>query len=342
MEIDFSKCHCDQPGFCSLYKKVMTEIPPNWQWCKDATPEKREQHYNQSLKRQQNNLNKDLVQIVSNQRLYEATGKIIPYIQEQKIDGIVGIPRSGMIPASLLSVLTSLPLYSIQKDKLVLLGFESDFGGSRMTRYSKNPSNLLFIDDTCYSGKAAKKIKDTFGTDIKIAVVFSTSVGLSHINFSSEILEPPHFLEWNFFNCLFATESMFDIDGLFCPNVPVEIAIDEQKYINFITNVKPYFHRIPKLFKASKIVTARLEKYRSITEQWLKKHDFNYNELVMFPTQRQQERDQNHVIVIGQYKAQVFNSSYKERFFIESEVSEANIIKSLTDKAVMCPSPIFN
>lgn len=333
--IDFSKCCCDKPGFCSLYGKVMGEVPPNWKWCQNATPEKREEHYKQNKNKKKNN---KAFEIVSNEKLYKTTEKIISYIQDKKIDGIVGVPRSGMIPASLLSVFTSLPLYSIQKDKLVLLGFESDFGGTRMTRYSKNPSNLLFIDDTCYSGKATKKLKDNFGSNIKIAVVFSTTYGLQFIDFAAEILEPPHFLEWNFFNCIFATEAMFDIDGLFCPNVPYEIAIDENKYIDFITNVKPYFNRIPKLFKASKIVTARLEKYRDITETWLKKHEFNYDQLIMFPTERQEERDKNHVIVAGTYKAEIFNSSIKDKFFIESETSEANIIQSLTNKTVMCPS----
>jgi len=47
---DFSKCHCDQPGFCKLYNKIMEEMPPNWQWCQNASSEKRKTHYEQTEK----------------------------------------------------------------------------------------------------------------------------------------------------------------------------------------------------------------------------------------------------------------------------------------------------
>lgn len=39
---DFSQCNCKQAGWCDLFKKEMTESPPNWQWCQGITAEERE------------------------------------------------------------------------------------------------------------------------------------------------------------------------------------------------------------------------------------------------------------------------------------------------------------
>ena len=330
---DFSKCYCTSPGFCPVFSRTMGENPPDWRWCQ-KTSESERKYYYELLKKSPPKV-ENIARITKNNELYASTRNIISYIFDNGINGIVGVPRSGMIPASILSVATSLPLYSIEKEKVVKLYSYSENGGYRMQNFTGNSDNLLFVDDTCYGGVCAKHLRKIFGNDIKIAVVFSTSRGLPYIDFASEILEPPHILEWNFFNCSFSTCAMFDIDGVFCPNVPIEVAIDDEKYVNWIANVKPYFDRIPKLFQASKLVTGRLEKYRSITEAWLLRHGFNYKELIMFPTEREKERNSNHYIVVGRYKADHFNS-HNENFFVESEHSEASIIKSLTDKVVIC------
>ena len=333
--MDFSRCQCQTWGFCPLYNRIMEKDPPNWQWCQNTSQIEREKYYSILIRSPPEN--DSVYKITRVQDLYTKTEKILEYIQDNHINGIVGVPRSGMIPASYLSVLSSLPLYSINNQDIVKLNFSSENGGFRMGYFSGESDNLLFVDDTCHGGVAARQLRDLFGDTIKIAVTFSTSRGLEYIDFASSILEPPHFLEWNFYNCSLSTSAIFDIDGIFCPNVPIEVAIDEEKYIEWITNVKPYLHTIPKLFKASKIVTGRLEKYRDITENWLRKHNFNYKELIMFPTERQKERDSDHFFVVGNYKGEIFAKS-DDNFFIESELSEANIIRKHTNKVVLCPN----
>ena len=57
-------------------------------------------------------------------------------------------------------------------------------------------------------------------------------------------LDPPHLLEWNFNSC-HLSQSLFDFDGILSPNVPYEICIDEEKYVEYVKNVKPYYHRLP-------------------------------------------------------------------------------------------------
>ena len=43
--IDFSKCQCDSPGFCSLFNRVMGSEPADWKWCQKTSCEEREKYY---------------------------------------------------------------------------------------------------------------------------------------------------------------------------------------------------------------------------------------------------------------------------------------------------------
>ena len=128
---------------------------------------------------------------------------------------------------------------------------------------------------------------------------------------------------------------MLDFDGILSPNVPYDVCVDEERYIEYIKNVKPFPHRIPKTY-CKGIVTARLEKYRDITEWWLKKHGVNYGFLKMYPTEDEAKRDNNHVEEASTFKAKIFSQS-DAKFFIESEIAEAVRIRKKSGKLVICP-----
>lgn len=49
-ELSFNHCVCDTPGFCPLFNKVMTDDPPNWQWCRNCSKEERLNYLNKISK----------------------------------------------------------------------------------------------------------------------------------------------------------------------------------------------------------------------------------------------------------------------------------------------------
>ena len=110
---------------------------------------------------------------------------------------------------------------------------------------------------------------------------------------------------------------------------------EEDKYVDYIKNVEPFYHRIPKT-RCKGIVTARLEKYRSVTEDWLKRNGIEYGFLKMFPTEDEAKRDKNHVEESSSFKSKIFAQS-DAHFFIESEIAEAVLIRRKTNKFVICP-----
>ena len=56
----------------------------------------------------------------------------------------------------------------------------------------------------------------------------------------------------------------------------------------------------------------------------------------MFPTQREKERDNNHIVEVGKYKAKFYCTS-NARFFVESNPQEASVIYKGSTKNVICP-----
>lgn len=130
--------------------------------------------------------------------------------------------------------------------------------------------------------------------------------------------------------------SYLDFDGILSPDVPSYIANDEQKYIEYIENVEPIQHRLPSLYKVQGIVTARLEKYRDITERWLERHGVDYEELHMFPTERKEKRDKNHIEESSSFKADIYSKS-QAFIFVESHKLEAKKIHEKSGKVVICP-----
>ena len=264
-----------------------------------------------------------------------------------QIKAVVGLPRSGMIPASVIAVNLSLPLYSLSGDQLYKLHSRSTNGGSRMSQFDPPSESLPFlvVDDTSYSGAElvrVRKILNEKYPDEKF--IFTTIYTTPEVEYKSDeygsLLDIvnarayfPHILEWNFFNAHTTVYGLFDLDGVFCPDCPYEISEDEENYEAWLSSVQPIKSRISKLFECMAICTGRLEKYRPQTEAWLKKHGIRYNDLIMFNGTKE-ERDSNHLKNVGEYKADVFNNfeglafgvRQKPLYFIESCPHQSRLI----------------
>jgi hypothetical protein len=270
------------------------------------------------------------------------------------IKGVIGLPRSGLIPASAISITLSLPLYSLSGGKICKLHSRSKDGGSRMSEFKKGDKNLPFlvVDDTSYSGAELVRTKQLLEKEYpEEKFIYTTIYSDPSIEFKShsdgkpllDIVNArahfPHVLEWNFFNAHTTLYGLFDLDGVFCKDCPPDIAEDEKLYERWISEVEPLKSRTPSLFPCMAICTGRLEKYRVQTERWLKKHGIKHNDLIMFDGTKE-DRDRDHVNVVSNYKSKVFNKytgevfGCKERpiYFTESCPLQSRLIASTKDK----------
>ena len=228
-----------------------------------------------------------------------------------EIDGICGIPRSGMIPASVIAAHLHLPLYTYHKGQVKNVG-----KGSRLN--STDGQNLLFVDDTTMMGNTLKKLESVKG--VKASVYVNPHSPRKPDLYTKE-LEPPHLLEWNLFNSGYCKNMAFDMDGVICHDQPPKLwgkQVERPRYL-------------PRR-SAVTIITARLERDRLITESWLKDHGVTVDKLVMF---QGTEADRLKPRAISEYKAKAFKESGKD-WYVESDSRQAHEIAELTGAWVIC------
>jgi len=140
--------------------------------------------------------------------------------------------------------------------------------------------------------------------------------------------ETEHFIPWNILK-VSSTEACFDMDGVLCEEVPHDQDDDGERYSNFIKNSRQLFVPIQPI---NTIVTGRLDKYRSITENWLHEHGIVYGKLIMLNLPNNQERSK---IDVGQYKGIVYVRTGLQ-LFVESDIGEGSTIKRISNKPVFC------
>ncbi len=247
-------------------------------------------------------------------------------------DLIIGIPRSGMLPANLLALYLNRPYTDIDS---FLNGHIYKAGERGQFFDIKSFKKVLVVDDSIASGSAMEKCKDRLKImeadfDLKYCAIYVVPGKEKLVDYFFESVPLPRYFQWNIFNHTILEKTCFDIDGVLCIDPTDEQNDDGEKYIDFILNASPLF--IPGA-KIGTIVTSRLEKYRKETEIWLKKNNVKYNELVMLdlPNKEARMKANNH----GSHKAKTYASG-PYPLFIESDLSQAVEINRITKKPVLC------
>lgn len=247
------------------------------------------------------------------------------------VDLIVGIPRSGMLPANLLALYLNKPYADIDS----FIEGRIYACGERGTLIVKEQTKkVIIIDDSIFCGGALKKAKEKLCQLKKdysfiFCAVYAVESSTALVDVYCEIVNPPRIFQWNFFHHSgIIPNSCFDIDGVLCEDPPIDD--DGPLYSQYIK------HAIPKYLPSVEIdtlVTCRLEKYRKITEEWLKNNNVRYKKLIMLDMQSREERLAwgRH----GQFKGAV----YKDLpciLFVESSLKQAKEIVRMTNKPVFC------
>jgi len=258
--------------------------------------------------------------------------KVLPY----DFDLVVGIPRSGLLPASLIALYMNLPMTDIDgllEQRILASGRRLNIIEKEL--FNKRDLEVLIIDDSVNSGNQIKKTKKTLETVKSIykftyMAVYVSSRGKKFVDGYYQVVRRPRCFEWNIFHHSILKKSCVDIDGILCRDPKKDENDDGPKYRKFIKNVKPYI--IPTK-KVGWLVSCRLEKYRKLTEEWLKKHNIKYDNLIMMnlPNKKTRQKLGDH----AEYKAKIYNKT-KASFFLESSTKQASEIAKISGKDVYC------
>ena len=256
------------------------------------------------------------------------------------VDFVIGVPRSGMLPATIISELLNCPLIDLNS----FLRGSKPSGGLRLQFRKDNAlqgkRKALVIDDTIFNGRSMRETKSLLGglskyIDFTYMVVYkegkSSDIDIFLEDVSMEA-KPIVLYEWNIFHHYdeIMGKCVYDIDGVFLPNPPDER--NEDKYIEYISTAKPLF--IPSNTLGA-ICTYRLEKNRAITENWLASQGVRYKELVMFPSDSWDGRNRSGISP-EKFKANYYKSQPWAELFVESDDCQARKIAELSGKPVFC------
>jgi uncharacterized HAD superfamily protein/hypoxanthine phosphoribosyltransferase len=247
-------------------------------------------------------------------------------------DLIVGVPRSGMLPANLLALYLNRPYTDIHS----FLNGHIYKAGARGQFFDVSEfKNILVVDDSIASGAAMVEVKENLKHlndqfNIKYCAIYVIPGKEKMVDYFFETVPLPRYFQWNILNHTTLEKACFDIDGVLCADPLPEQNDDGEKYIDFILNAPPLF--IPGS-KIGTIVTSRLEKFRKETETWLAANNIKYNDLVMLdlPNMEARQRANNH----GDHKAKAYLAK-PYVLFVESEYHQAVEINRLSKKPVLC------
>ncbi len=249
----------------------------------------------------------------------------------RSIDLVAGVPRSGLLAATLISLHLNLPLTDIQG---LCEGrrFET---GKRPLRVNASGSphaeepHVLVVDDCISKGAELTKVKKRLADAgvsgrLTYLAVYAFPDRPEVADIVLEVVPRPMVFEWSFIHSAMLQYACVDIDGVLCVDPEPEEDDDGERYRNFLRTAKPLM--VPTRYVGA-LATARLEKYRPETEAWLAEHGVQYGQLLMmdYPTAEARRGKQ------ASFKAEAFRAT-GARIFVESDAKLAHDIAQLSGK----------
>lgn len=247
-----------------------------------------------------------------------------------QIDLVVGVPRSGMIAATMLATQMNLPLVDAD-----------GFLEGRVFRHgsTKRPPDLalarsrervvLVLDDVIGSGRAIRELRAEIAArgisgKIVFCAVFGTVSDHPDVDMVLQPVDETPCFPWNLMHHAVLADSCVDIDGVLCANPQGHESFEGRAYDQFLKNAIS-LHRTSG--KIGWLVTSRLEKHRAATIEWLARHQVDYKHLIMAS---QEDKADSPA-----YKARIYRET-GAAMFIESEAADAEAIASLSQRPVIC------
>ncbi len=262
----------------------------------------------------------------------ECAGKV-----PSDVDLVVGIPRSGMLVASIIALKQNLPLtdlYSFLRNDDLKKGSTRTYKHADLVK-PQDAKKVLLVDDSISTAKsmhaALEQVRAVYPGEVMTLAAFAEKRNQHLVDMHLELVEQPRVFEWNIMHHPFMGQACLDIDGVLCLDPTAEQNDDGPNYRDFLNTTRPLF--IPSL-KVAHLVTSRLEKYRPETEAWLQRNGVQYGTLHMLDLPSAEER--RRLKIHHKFKAEVYSRYPQTRLFVESEERQAIEIMQLSGKPVYC------
>lgn len=252
------------------------------------------------------------------------------------VDLVVGIPRSGMLPATLVALYRNLPLSDLDgwlAGRTMAVG--TTRRGDRRFADAKGARHVLVVDDSVNGGRsirAARRRVEEAAPACRVTwfAAYVAPGQEAAVDVYLEVVPTPRVFEWNVLHHPMLKSMCLDIDGVLCRDPLPWENDDGPRYRAFLTSA-------PLLQVPSRpvgwLVSNRLERFRGETEIWLNQMGVRYDslELLNLPDAAARRAQPE----MGAFKADLY-ARVDADLFVESEWSQAEAIARLSGKPVLC------
>lgn len=250
------------------------------------------------------------------------------------VDLVVGIPRSGMIPAYMIGLFVN----TMVTDLETFLA-NGRLGHGRTRKVGVNlvephaARHVLLVDDSVRSGasmQACLARVQAAGFTGKLTTCAAIVVPDQHlaVDLFFRDMPQPRIFEWNALHHSEVRHSCFALDGLLCADPPM--SENARGYEDWLHTAQP-------LFKPNgvigHIVSERSSKFLDITGDWLTAHDISCSHLHLRGESSSAGMFTHAAHV--KHKARIYRESGAALFY-ESNPRRAQEIASDAGRAVMC------
>jgi orotate phosphoribosyltransferase len=263
---------------------------------------------------------------------------VVDWLQHlpRDLELIVGIPRSGLLAATLLALHLNLPMTDVEgliEGRVLQAGprFTGDVAG-----LLGKPRKVLVVDDSILLGRQLESVKARIRAAslphaVSYAALYPAPGAEQSVDFFFETIKMPRCFEWNLMHHPWVlSKTCMDIDGVLCRDPSPTENDDGPEYRRFLDVAdRRYLPTAPVRW----LVTARLEKYRQATEDWLSANGVEYGELMMMDYPDMAARRAANAY--APFKAEIYRRT-DALLFVESSPTLAGEIARLSGKSVFC------
>lgn len=257
------------------------------------------------------------------------------HLLPREFDLIVGVPRSGMIPACAIALHLNVP---VMDQHSFICNIAPRHGNTRKLKKAPakpmEAASVLVVEDSVFSGRslvtAVQQIRESgFRGRLATCAAIVSPEKNAIADFHFIECAPPRVFEWNLFHHNIIENACLDLDGVLCVDPDEEDNDDGEQYRRFLLSAKLLHLPTPVI---AHIVSARLEKYRAETETWLERQGIRYRQLHLLdlPSKGERIRRGAHI----PHKVSVYRSTGAD-LFIESSLDQANAIAAHSGKPVL-------
>jgi adenine/guanine phosphoribosyltransferase-like PRPP-binding protein/uncharacterized HAD superfamily protein len=252
------------------------------------------------------------------------------------VDLIVGVPRSGILPAITLSLLLNLRFADL--DSLCegrLPGSGSTKPGTRLIRELADARHVLIVDDSLNRGCAMREVREKLAragitARVSLAAIYVVPDGIEEVDIAFEILPLPRIFEWNFFHHTYLSRACISVEGVLCP-VPAAAARDSAPAYAAFLETAPALCRPTQTVAC--LLSVRPESCRPALEAWLARHGIGCERLVMLDCAGPATRPGRPTA--AEIKGRFYREA-KEMLLVEEDPAQSASIVQIAGKPVFC------